>query len=153
MSFNRKNIAPRRSRARIASISLIVLALCGMKIVSAAVGTWTSIGPSIATAVSVDSATGDLYASGPNGTFVFSADSGASWSVVPPPAAADCRFDYFVPGNGSLLAAGGFQANGPFDTADCDRTHYRSADHGQSWTLLPPWPSDFIQVATSDPTN
>ena len=120
----------------------------------AGVGTWTPIGPSVATGITVDATTGDLYGGGPNGTSIRSSDFGATWSViqVPVPDVPDCEFTRIGFVNGIIFVAGNFPANGPYDTPDCLGARYRSMDGGATWTLLPPWP-DVIIVATFDPTN
>jgi photosystem II stability/assembly factor-like uncharacterized protein len=118
----------------------------------AGTGTWTPIGPSVNTSIVVDATTNDLYALNNNpGPLLRSGDFGASWSIVPPPSVANCNFVYSIVGNGAIFAAGAFPAGGPYDAANCDRSHYKSTDRGASWTLLPPWP--FLFVTTSDPTN
>jgi len=136
----------------IATIGGWTLVLCCAAPATAGIGTWTAIGPSVHTNIVVDAATSDLYSLSNNyGPNFRSGDFGSTWTGVPLPPVADCRFFLSIPGNGAIFASGAFPAGGPYDAADCQGSHYKSTDQGASWALLPPWPDLF--VTTFDPTN
>ena len=140
------------TRRRIGAICIGILAILAPGFGTAGTGIWTPIGPSVAVNIVPDRGTNDLYALGNDSSLMLrSGDFGASWSVVPSPPIADCRFVFsVVPGTG-IFAAGAFPNGGPYDAPNCAQSHYKSTDRGASWTLLPPWP--FLFPTTSDPTN